>query len=608
MKNFFSTIFIVIILLLSASFIYSQTAGDYRSIASGNYGDAATWETYDGANWVAATTGPSTDNNVTVQIGDTVFLDGTKHCNNLTIDSGGVLNGDASASISSPRSFRIHGTAVLVNGTLGDAAGGTVNLEFDNDITISGSGTFSTSRVRAYNAGYTCTFDMDAKLFYSGSSGTGGYGLQGYKDNTTYVINAGKTLSFDTYSGISGGSGGSAVAYNITLNVYGTIDLSSSGSNLTLKMSAGSAGVLNIYSSGTVTVGGNINFTDSSDGGSATLLVDGSLVTTGVDDYGVASMSGTGTITHTEALNAPSAMDVGGLGAVITSVQDLGSIQVVRGFTVQTSGSNSGIMRWYDITPTNNTALDATLVFNYNESELNGIAEANLGLFKSTDGGTNWMMVGGTVDADANTVTASGINSFSRWTLGDVTAPLPVELSSFAANTTGNSVELRWITQTETNTKSFEIQRSDGNNWVKISDMKANGTTSEVSHYSFVDKNLLPGTYNYRLKIIDENGTFRFSKTIEAVVSAPAKFSLSQNYPNPFNPVTKLSYELPFDSKVNLSVFNMLGQKVMDVVNEFQNAGTYERTIDASTLSSGIYIYQLSANNIKITKRMILLK
>jgi len=88
----------------------------------------------------------------------------------------------------------------------------------------------------------------------------------------------------------------------------------------------------------------------------------------------------------------------------------------------------------------------------------------------------------------------------------------------------------------------------------------------------------------------------------------PGKISLSQNYPNPFNPTTTIQYELNSVSDVRLEVFNMLGQSVGVLVNEPKSAGSHTITFDASGLTSGMYIYRISANNTQLTKRMILVK
>ncbi|MFA4924946.1 MAG: T9SS type A sorting domain-containing protein, partial [Ignavibacteriaceae bacterium] len=88
----------------------------------------------------------------------------------------------------------------------------------------------------------------------------------------------------------------------------------------------------------------------------------------------------------------------------------------------------------------------------------------------------------------------------------------------------------------------------------------------------------------------------------------PGKFEMEQNYPNPFNPSTTIKYALNKLSNVNLSIYNMLGQKVMELINTQQTAGTYEVKFDGASLSSGIYFYSLSNGSSLITKKMMLLK
>jgi hypothetical protein len=88
----------------------------------------------------------------------------------------------------------------------------------------------------------------------------------------------------------------------------------------------------------------------------------------------------------------------------------------------------------------------------------------------------------------------------------------------------------------------------------------------------------------------------------------PTVFSLAQNYPNPFNPSTNISYTLKNNTKVRLSVFDLLGREVAVLANEIQTAGPHEVTFSANGLSSGIYFYKLQAANGVITKKMMLLK
>ena len=88
----------------------------------------------------------------------------------------------------------------------------------------------------------------------------------------------------------------------------------------------------------------------------------------------------------------------------------------------------------------------------------------------------------------------------------------------------------------------------------------------------------------------------------------PKEFQLAQNYPNPFNPSTTFEYSITKSSHVVLEVFNVLGQSVARVVDGQLNAGSYRVTYDASHLSSGVYLYRLTAGDFVQTKKMVLMK
>ncbi len=192
---------------------------------------------------------------------------------------------------------------------------------------------------------------------------------------------------------------------------------------------------------------------------------------------------------------------------------------------------------------------------------------------------------------------------------------LPVELASFNSTINSRNVTLNWATTHEQNNSGFDIERklTTTANWSKVGNVAGAGNSNQGRAYTFADNNLNSGKYNYRLKQMDFNGNFKYyDLSNEVIIGVPTKFELSQNYPNPFNPTTKINYDLPFDSKVAITLFDMTGREVANIVNTVQTAGSYTVNFNASTLSSGVYFYQISATggtqNFVKTMKMMLVK
>jgi hypothetical protein len=188
-------------------------------------------------------------------------------------------------------------------------------------------------------------------------------------------------------------------------------------------------------------------------------------------------------------------------------------------------------------------------------------------------------------------------------------AVTPVELISFTTNVNDNTVILNWITATEINNQGFEVERQVGSrqlavgnppngeaSWEKIGYVTGFGTTTEPKSYSFADNQLTTGNYTYRLKQIDFDGSYEYSNEVSVKVDfTPKEYTLYQNYPNPFNPGTKIDFSLATDSKVTLSVFNILGEKVAVILNNSMSAGNHSVNFKAQGLNSGVYFYRIEA-------------
>ncbi len=190
-------------------------------------------------------------------------------------------------------------------------------------------------------------------------------------------------------------------------------------------------------------------------------------------------------------------------------------------------------------------------------------------------------------------------------------SPVPVELTSFTSTTSKEGITLHWSTASETNNHGFEIERSyDGKTFSQIGFVQGVGTSTENHNYSYLDKVKYSGSQfiYYRLKQVDFNGRANYSDILNVKFDAPGVFQLSQNYPNPFNPTTKINYKVPDQSLVTIKLYNAIGQEVMTLVNEVKDPGSYEINLNASKLSSGIYIYRMTAKNFVSTRKLCILK
>ena len=188
---------------------------------------------------------------------------------------------------------------------------------------------------------------------------------------------------------------------------------------------------------------------------------------------------------------------------------------------------------------------------------------------------------------------------------------LPVELSSFTAKVLKSSdVQLDWRTETEVNNFGFDIERkSQSESWSKIGFVPGHGNSNSIKNYVFKDNNISgSGKLQYRLKQIDNDGSFEYSDVVEVNIASPENYALEQNYPNPFNPSTLIKFSLLEPGLVKLKIYNLLGQDVVTLVNKYMNEGTHEVNLDMTRYPSGIYIYKLDASGFSDTKKMIYLR
>jgi photosystem II stability/assembly factor-like uncharacterized protein len=294
-----------------------------------------------------------------------------------------------------------------------------------------------------------------------------------------------------------------------------------------------------------------------------------------------------------EFLNSTNGIVTGEDGKVLVTTDGGGS-------WITSSAGISGLLR-------------GVFILNNQEAYVAGAPEQ---VFKTTDGGMTWLsdFTGGNEIAlykikFTDNMIGLICGSDGKF-LRNTDFVIPVELTSFIASVSGNDVRLLWSTESELNNSGFEIDRSDKiNNWEIISFISGSGTCTEPKNYYFIDEDLKPSKYNYRIKQIDFNGTFKYSDIVEVNISTVADYTLKQNYPNPFNPSTIIEFTLPEDeTNVKLSIYNVLGEKVDELVNSSLAAGKYQYQWSAQNIVTGIYIYELQTEKFVAMKKMLILK
>jgi hypothetical protein len=190
---------------------------------------------------------------------------------------------------------------------------------------------------------------------------------------------------------------------------------------------------------------------------------------------------------------------------------------------------------------------------------------------------------------------------------------VPVILSSFTATGQAGAIEISWTSQTEASALAYHLYRSNSElgQFTEIARLDAAGNSETAQNYRYIDRDVTVGqTYYYRLADEDYEGNMYYHGTVFASAgsSVPDAYALMPNYPNPFNPSTAIGYAIPEDGQVTLSVYNVLGQEIQTLVDDYQSAGTYTVMWDGRDLTSGIYFYTLRAGDYNETRKMVFMR
>ncbi len=227
-------------------------------------------------------------------------------------------------------------------------------------------------------------------------------------------------------------------------------------------------------------------------------------------------------------------------------------------------------------------------------------------------GGANFASVGA-IQFD----TAIGSNA-QDWDIGAITyvtsgsCGLPVELSEFDAIIDGNSAVVTWQTASEESTLGFGLEhRADSTpqEWREVAFLAAAGESSELRNYAFTIDALPAGRHELRLRIIDLDGSFQYSETVEVSIENPSTFSLGAAYPNPFNPNTAFTLSVQKSQHVEIAVYDLLGRNVLEVFSgQVEAGGVRTFRVNGSNLTTGLYVVRANGASESRSTTLMLVK
>jgi hypothetical protein len=315
---------------------------------------------------------------------------------------------------------------------------------------------------------------------------------------------------------------------------------------------------------------------------------------------------------RTVVQNVPNAF--GNIGIELTSNGSPGLTLVTRVTSVVYAGAGQSrsIRRGFIFTPNNPEGQTFTLSFRYLDSELNGIAEDDLALFRSLNGNIPFVNLRRTsLDPTANTLTRTGITGplSATFTLGDNTNPLPVTVSSFAAVAQGPDALLTWTTAQETNNQGFEVQAStDGIAFHKLG-FVASETRNSSTPRTYQFRDATPGKQGlryYRLRQLDSDGQNHFYGPRTVVFGTAARAAV-QAYPNPFGSEITLALQTAAPGPATVSVLDGTGRPVRTWRPALEAGSSQLHLADLAALAHGVYVVQVQYNDGQ-TQRLKLVK
>jgi trimeric autotransporter adhesin len=244
---------------------------------------------------------------------------------------------------------------------------------------------------------------------------------------------------------------------------------------------------------------------------------------------------------------------------------------------------------------------NATITAQWNAAdELTGFNRNNVYLNHYTSGAWDSGTPGIASGSGPYTFTRNGFASFSPFSISSSTSALPVTLISFSANKINNAIQLNWQTSSEKNISFYNIEKSkDGNVFEKMDALKA-FQNSSANNYSYTDKQPLQGTNFYRLKIIDADGKFTYSKIV--AIKMDDKNITLQIFPNPAKNLLNVQVNGNNES-ITLQIIDMTGRKVKE--EKIQLNGNTSVSVDINNLPKGTYNLLLKSKSINEQKKFV---
>jgi len=289
------------------------------------------------------------------------------------------------------------------------------------------------------------------------------------------------------------------------------------------------------------------------------------------------------------------------IGVEFVSAPALGTTKITRYCTAFTGGGLAAnvIQRYYDVQPANNSSLNASVRFYYFDGELNGVDENAAVLWKSNDNGVSWLQViPDSRDIVNNYLQKNSVNDFSLWTIGTPSAALPILLSSFNVSCNNSGAQLIWTTAWEQNNDKFIIEKStDATQWKEMAVISARNMPSD---YKFSDAEA--GNAYYRLKQVDKDGTFTYSKILRSNCAIASIILLM--YPNPVTDHTDLVFQSDRNFSGKVQVFSTSGQLVKSIGVQVQH-GQNKIRVNLPGLMKGTYVLRLNNGETQLEKKFI---